>query len=175
MDASVTLQSRHTLLDTAFFWQENQPIPTLHWAAPLIFSSCCNSRLQSELWVIRRGLCRSTCCHFLHLSLSRFPSLFLFIWHTHDLSLSFSPCVCVCLSLFSLSYVPPPWLAAPHTFSLIFFPFASLAAPVQWVIDIPLHLTISLPVFWSFGSSPIPSSLIIITPYSSSTSLFLRK
>lgn len=56
----------------------------------LIFSPCCNSRLQNEPWVICRWVHRSTCCHFLHLSLFSPLSLSLFFFLSSP-NLSLSP------------------------------------------------------------------------------------
>lgn len=80
MDVSVTAQSRYTLLDAAFFWQENQPMLTLQWAATLIFSSCCNSRFQNEPWVNPQDV--SFHCVRVSLSVSLCVSLPLSV-HTH--------------------------------------------------------------------------------------------
>lgn len=120
-------QSRHTLLVTAFFWQGNQPILMLRWADALIFSSCCNSRSPHEPWVIPHQA--RTLFHLLSPSpsLSRSFSLLGTLINSLSLDLFW---LSAAVS-FPCSLRRAPSLAAPHTFSLIFFPFASLTAPTQ--------------------------------------------
>lgn len=176
MDASVTPQSRHTLLDTAFFWQGNQPILTLQWAAPLIFSSCCNSRLQNEPRVIRRWAHRSTCCHFLHLGLFLL-ALSLFILHSHKLSL-FPGASLFCLSVaVSFSCSPHLMFWLPGWLLLIlshWFSFHSPASPhlfSEWLTFACIFLFPSQ----SLPFTPLLFPSLLLYPLLPPTSLILSK
>lgn len=168
MDVSVTAQSRYTLLDAAFFWQENQPMLTLQWAATLIFSSCCNSRFQNEPWVNPHRTCPSTVseCRCQSLCVSLFLSA---CTHTHTHSNTNF------LSLFSL----PVAVAFSCSGSLggcflyflidIFFSFHSPVSPhplSKWLTFPCIFLCVSLSLcVFSLCSYPIPSLLHPVLPH----------
>lgn len=165
IDASVKVQSRHTWLETAFFWQGTLPILMLEWAATPSQSFPCwyNSRLQKEPRVIHDRVHHSICLSFS----SSLPHFFSFFLISHKFSLSIPLSLYVCISAaascsFSLHrmFWLPRWLLLIFSYWFSFPSPASLYLFSEWLTFLCIFLCLSQ----SFPFAPLLFPSMVLFP-----------